>query len=261
MSIVYLVISLLASIIGAICGVGGGIIIKPALDAMGTLSVSTINFLSGCTVLAMSVVSVIKSSREKDAVMQWRIGMPLSLGAVLGGILGKEVFQYTFQIFSNENYIRVIQSMALIAITFATIIYTVNQKRIKTHQVKSVLVCTCIGLLLGVISSFLGIGGGPINLIVLSYFFTMGTKQAAANSLYIIMFSQLSSIGSTLISHQLPKIELMVLFLMVLGGVLGGALGRNINQKIEEKTVNNLFITMMAIIIVINVYIVIKFMM
>lgn len=61
MTIIYFAISLLASIVGAICGVGGGIIIKPALDAMGTLDVSAINFLSACTVLSMSVVSVVKS--------------------------------------------------------------------------------------------------------------------------------------------------------------------------------------------------------
>lgn len=43
-----------ACVIGTICGMGGGIIIKPVLDAMGVMSVSTVTFLSGCTVIAMS---------------------------------------------------------------------------------------------------------------------------------------------------------------------------------------------------------------
>ena len=34
-----------SSIIGAICGIGGGVIIKPVLDALGVFPVSTINFL------------------------------------------------------------------------------------------------------------------------------------------------------------------------------------------------------------------------
>lgn len=38
----------------------GAVIIKPVLDAVGVMSVSSISFLSGCTVLAMSVVSVYK---------------------------------------------------------------------------------------------------------------------------------------------------------------------------------------------------------
>ncbi|MBQ2105458.1 MAG: sulfite exporter TauE/SafE family protein, partial [Lachnospiraceae bacterium] len=52
-------ICFLASVIGAICGIGGGVIIKPALDAFGIMDVSTISFLSGCTVLSMTTYSVI----------------------------------------------------------------------------------------------------------------------------------------------------------------------------------------------------------
>ena len=59
MSVIYAVffgVSFLASIVGAICGIGGGVIIKPVLDAFGVLDVSAISFLSGCTVLAMSYI-------------------------------------------------------------------------------------------------------------------------------------------------------------------------------------------------------------
>ena len=48
--VVFILVSFGASIIGAICGIGGGVIIKPTLDAFGLLEVSAINFLSGCTV-------------------------------------------------------------------------------------------------------------------------------------------------------------------------------------------------------------------
>ena len=36
-----------ASTIGGICGIGGGVVIKPLLDATGVMSVSTVSFLSG----------------------------------------------------------------------------------------------------------------------------------------------------------------------------------------------------------------------
>ncbi|WP_044297389.1 hypothetical protein [Robinsoniella peoriensis] len=51
----------LASAAGSICGIGGGVIIKLVLDATGTMHVTTISFLSGCTVLSMSVVSLYKN--------------------------------------------------------------------------------------------------------------------------------------------------------------------------------------------------------
>ena len=43
-----LMICFLASFIGAICGIGGGIIIKPFLDSYGVADVKTISFLSSC---------------------------------------------------------------------------------------------------------------------------------------------------------------------------------------------------------------------
>ena len=46
-------ITFIATIVGAISGIGGGVIIKPVMDAILKLPVETISFLSGTTVLAM----------------------------------------------------------------------------------------------------------------------------------------------------------------------------------------------------------------
>ena len=45
-------VTFFACILGTICGMGGGIVIKPVLDATGVMSVAAITFLSGCTVVA-----------------------------------------------------------------------------------------------------------------------------------------------------------------------------------------------------------------
>lgn len=65
MELLFFIISFCASVIGVICGIGGGVIIKPVLDAFGVLNVSAISFLSGCTVLSMSCYSVIKSKIKR----------------------------------------------------------------------------------------------------------------------------------------------------------------------------------------------------
>ena len=82
-------------------------------------------------------------------------------------------------------------------------------------------------------SSFLGIGGGPINLVVLYFFFSMDTKTAAANSLYIIFFSQLCSLLATLVTSSVPDFRWTVLALMAVGGLGGGVLGRRLNQRMS----------------------------
>ena len=43
--ILFFLICFFASVIGAICGIGGGVIIKPVLDAFQMMDVSTISFL------------------------------------------------------------------------------------------------------------------------------------------------------------------------------------------------------------------------
>nr|WP_307992943.1 sulfite exporter TauE/SafE family protein [uncultured Niameybacter sp.] len=254
MEIIFFSVSLVASIIGAICGIGGGVIIKPALDATGVMSVSSISFLSGCTVFAMAIISVSKQIRNNEDAIDIKTGTPLAIGAAIGGIAGKEMFKMLYYIFNNENTVGMIQSILLATITLATLIYTINQRKIKTYDVKNIIACLVIGLFLGVMSSFLGIGGGPINLVVLSFFFSMSTKKAAANSLYIILFSQITSLLSYVVQDNIPSFKWSVLVLMVLGGVLGGSLGSKINKRISSNFVEKLFIILMIFIILINIY-------
>ena len=77
--VAYFIISLLASIAGAICGIGGGVIIKPSLDLFHLDSVATVSFLSGCTVLAMSCYSVTKSLCSGDNKVDLKLGTPLTI--------------------------------------------------------------------------------------------------------------------------------------------------------------------------------------
>lgn len=258
MYLVFFLVSIVSSIIGGICGVGGGVIIKPVLDATGSMSVTNISFLSGCTVLSMSIISVLRN-REKKGLIDIRISTPLAIGAVIGGIVGKSLFDLIKVIFNNENYLGATQAVLLIIITVGTVIYSIYADKITTKYVDKILICLIIGLSLGIISSFLGIGGGPINLTVLFFFFSMDTKKAAANSLYIIMFSQLASLVQTIINGTVPAVSVNILIIMVAAGVSGGIIGGYINKKISGHVIDKLFIGVMIAIICINVFNTIKF--
>ena len=253
MDILFFIVAFLSSIVGAICGIGGGVVIKPVLDMLQMGAPATINFLSGCTVLSMSLYSVSKALRAGDSKVEMSTGTPLALGAAAGGVVGKEMFSAVKAFFGGSPMVGGVQAIALGIITLGTLLYTINKSRIKTRTTSSKLVCLIIGLLLGIMSSFLGIGGGPINLVVLGYFFSMDTKTAAANSLYIILFSQAASFVSTLITG-LPEFRIMALILMVAGGIGGGIVGRKLNKKMDNRAVDKLFIGLMVLIVGICVY-------
>ena len=110
MIVVFFAVSLLASIVGSICGIGGGVIIKPVLDAMNVMSVSCISFLSGCTVLTMSVVSVYKNMRAGKK-LNLRIATLLAVGAAVGGVAGKMMFEAVKASVGNENFVGMVQEI------------------------------------------------------------------------------------------------------------------------------------------------------
>ena len=254
MAIILLIVSFGASVIGAICGIGGGVIIKPLLDALDIASVAEISFLSGCTVLCMSCYSVGKALLAKESLVKFDTGTPLALGAALGGILGKRIFSLLQAMAAQPERVGGYQAVCLAIITAATLLYTINKQRIPTRQLRHPLACGAVGLSLGITSSFLGIGGGPVNLVVLYYFFSMATKEAAQNSLYIIVISQFTSLLTTILTGKVPEFHLLWLAVMACGGIFGGIAGRKINKCLSASQVDKLFIRLIMVIIAISFY-------
>lgn len=261
MSIFLLLFALSTSVIGSICGVGGGVIIKPVLDAMNIMSVSAISFLSGCTVLTMAVVSVARSIAGGRAKISMRTTPFLGLGAAFGGILGKMIFSYIKAAAGNENMVGLVQAILLAILTVGTFVYMQanNAGKVKTLKLTSPVISMAIGFALGILSSFLGIGGGPMNLAVLAFFFSMDPKEAATNSLCVIMISQIASLIQTFATNSLPQVELMPLVMMCCGGVAGGLIGQKVNKSLSSQQVSKLFNVLLALVIAVCFYNIYRF--
>lgn len=99
-----------------------------------------------------------------------------------------------------------------------------------------------------------------MNLVVLYYFFSMNSKEAAQNSLFIIFFSQLMSLSQTLLTGSVPLgLDLTNLAVMIVGGISGALLGGYFNKKMDEKKVDQLLMAVFTLIALINVYNFVKF--
>lgn len=247
-------VCLLSSTVGAICGIGGGVIIKPVLDALDILPVATINFLSGVTVLCMAAYSVLRAFASRTSAIDSSVGTPLAIGAAAGGVCGRQLYSFLASLFANPDTAGACQAVALALVTFGTLVYTLNKERVVTRHVTGVVSSGLIGCALGSMSSFLGIGGGPINLVVLSYFYSMDTKTAAQNSLYIILFSQATSTLVALFTTDLSSVGVALPLLMATCGILGGVVGRAINARIDARRVDRLFVGLMVVIIGVCLY-------
>ena len=257
-SVILFFLCLTASGLGAITGVGGGILIKPIADALHLLPVSAISFLSGCTVLCMSASSLIRG-RKNGVQLKKQITVPLAFGSIGGGLIGKYLFELIRRSFANEAVLGLIQGSLLLLLTLSVLLYYIFKACIRPKNYGGTALCLTVGLLLGIVSSFLGIGGGPANVAILCLLFSMSSKEAAKNSIFIIFFSQIVSLLTTVIGGTVPDVEWWLVLLMALGGVCGAIIGGAISKKISDAGVDKVFMGMLVAIALVNVYNIVNF--
>ncbi len=89
---------------------------------------------------------------------------------------------------------------------------------------------------------------------LLFFCFSMEAKEAAKNSIFIIMLSQIASLFSALAQGNVPGFSWPQLVLMALGGVGGALLGAELAKRMDNKAVEKLLLALMLVIILINVY-------
>jgi len=259
LAVLLFVVCIVASSAGAVVGAGGGVIIKPVLDMIGVLPVSTVSFCSGCTVLAMSVCSLVRT-RNNGVKLEIKTSTALAVGAVLGGLAGKWLFEQVRNGFGNEKLLGGIQAICLTVITIGVFAYICLKEKLPSKHVRNIFAAVIIGIFLGIISSFLGIGGGTSNVAVLFFFFSMNAKEAAKNSVYIIIFSQISSIVSAFVTGSVPAFLWLHLVCMMAGGVGGALAGAAISKRIDNRGVEKLLKILLVVIICIDFYNVLKYM-
>ena len=127
----FFVVCFIASSVGAVVGAGGGVIIKPLLDMVGILPVSTVSFCSGCTVLAMSVCSLIRT-RNNGVQLKIKTSTALAVGAVVGGLLGQILFDLVRKSFGNESVLGAIQATCLTIMTVGVLLYVIINVRVSS---------------------------------------------------------------------------------------------------------------------------------
>lgn len=256
--IFYGLICLFATTIGSISGIGGGVLIKPILDISSGMSSAEISFLSGCTVLAMSVASLLQS-RKSDVKIDFRSTGILAVGSVLGGFIGKQLFSLIAEHSASSSTVSILQNGILALLTIFVALYLFKLDKIRTLKIRNPIATILIGIFLGACGSFLGIGGGPINLVILYYFFSMSVKTAALNSIFIILFSQCSSFLTTVLGGKIPEVQLATIVVMVICGIAGGIIGRKIAPKLSEKRTAKLFSAVLALIILVCIINIVRF--
>lgn len=249
--VVYFFIIILANTVGAISGMGGGVIIKPIFDLIDFHSVVEISFYSSMAVLTMSMVSTYRQIKN-GMTLEWLSIIQISAGAIVGGILGNQLFEKILMLFPNGREVQLVQiSLTILTLVFA---FLHSQGMFVNHSFKSGTLKIITGLILGFLASLLGIGGGPINVALLMFFFNMPIKDATVYSIVTIFFSQLSKIITIFLTTDLSRYDFNVLIYIIPAAIIGGFLGAYFSHVFSDEKVRNVYKMVIVIVLLINVY-------
>ncbi len=254
--LLYFLIAIGATTVGALTGMGGGVIIKPVMDVLGAYDAATIGVLSSITVFSMSVVSIGKQMLAKTKI-PFGTAVPLAVGSVAGGQLGQMMLTALTAGLPNAQ-VTAVQNVVLGLLILAVYWYMKHKQSIPGKHWDSLLPALLVGLFLGICSSFLGIGGGPINVALIIFLFSYDTKTAAVCSLITILFAQVSKLCSVALGAGFAAYDLSAAPVMVAGAIAGGFIGAALNKKLPEKAVEKAFNGVQLLVLAICVFNIIR---
>ena len=224
---IYFLIAIGATTVGSLTGMGGGVIIKPLMDVLHDFDVQTIGVISSLTVFSMSVVSIGKQMLARTKI-PFGTAIPLALGSVVGGLAGE------VDALQANAAVTVVQNVVLGLLILAVFLYMKNKSHIPSKHLEGIVVSLLVGVFLGICSSFLGIGGGPINVALIIYLFSFDTKSATVCSLVTILFAQISKLGTVALTTGFGVFDLSIAPVMIVGAIAGGFIGASLNKKFSE---------------------------
>ncbi len=181
----------------------------------------------------------------------------ISLGSLLGGILGESIFNYVTGTLEN-NIVQIIQAVLLGITLILILIYTLNKQKFRHYHIQSKLAMLLVGVFLGGISVFLGIGGGPLNVASLMLLFSYEMKEATIYSIATIFFSQVSKLGSIILKGTIMTFDLSLIPYICISAIMGGYIGTTLNQKLDNKKIERVYIALIIALIGVSCFNVIK---
>lgn len=244
---IYFMLALIATTLGSLVGLGGGVIIKPGMDFLGHYPITTISVVSSVTVFSMAITATIRQVRNGFKISKSLI--LLALGSTVGGIIGKILFT-KFIAGIDGSTASGIQGLILAAI----LVVVLFRDKLPDYDIKNKYVIAFIGMSLGCIAAFLGIGGGPINVMVLMMFLKMDIKDAANGSIVVILLSQFSKLASVTIEGGLMVPGIGIVLFMIPAAIAGGLIGSKFQHIFSGAVLQKLFNVVLVLLIALNIY-------
>ena len=251
-------IGMLVGGLSGLFGVGGGFLMTPLLIFLGippAVAVGT----EAPHVLASSISGSIVHWRKKN--IDIKIGIVLLTGGLVGSTIGVNIFKILMGFGQIDLIIQLLFLILLGFIGFSMLFEsakttikkykTTSVIRTKLHQHSwihglplkmrfhrsklyiSAIPPFLIGIVVGILSAMMGIGGGFIMIPAMVYILGMSTNVVVGTSLFQIIFV---TANSTFFQSYLNQtVDIVLASLMILGGVIGAQIGARIGTSVKAE--------------------------
>ncbi|MFB5282976.1 sulfite exporter TauE/SafE family protein [Peribacillus sp. Hz7] len=252
--IVLIIVGFLSGTIGALVGLGGGIITVPALLFLGS-STSLLDSITPQVAVGVSTIIMIFTGLSstlaymKHQTVDYKAGVIFFVGSGPGGIIGAHVNKI-LDIHSFSLY------FGLFMILIATILLVKDRlkpltfkpgkgKVIKTYRNKDgmqttygyhPLVAILISFVVGFSSGLFGIGGGTIIVPTMILLFFFPPHVAVATSMFMVF---LSSITNSITHISLGNVNWLYALALIPGAWFGAKFGAFINTRLKSRSIEH----------------------
>jgi len=227
-----IIIGIVAGILGSLVGIGGGILISPALSLLG-LAPSQVASTSLIAVSSTSISSTIAYARLRK--IQYSIGLKLAIfsapGAISGALISASISPLHFR-------------LLFVLLLLATGLYllfrnsVLRQRKFDSEPVWIKVLFYFGAFVAGLVSSIFGIGGGIIFVPLLVIIIRMNMSSAVPTSQLALMSTALvGTITHIIIGNP----EYIYALLLSIGSFIGAQIGAKISARFNDSTLRYIF--------------------
>lgn len=240
-------------------GSGGSILSVPILVYVMSIEPTLATAYSLFVIGTTSLVGGIHKAKQK--LVDFNKVVLFGIPAIISVFITRKILVPKIPdiIFSNESF--TLSKSVLIMVVFAIVMVIasvrmikplkerINSKNEKLNYFKIAL----LGILIGLISGFVGAGGGFLIVPTLLFFAKTPMKMAVGTSLFIVSLQSLIGFTGDIMGNQIIDWKLLALF--TLASIIGIFIGNFISKKVEDdklKTSFGWFVLAMGVYIIIR---------
>lgn len=233
-------IGIAAGGLSGLFGVGGGILIVPALLAVLRMPHRLAHGTSLAAVLPISVASLV--GYWTSGKVDWSAALFLSIGAVVGAVIGTRLLRVLPQHVLAWIFITMLVVTALRMVTDRSV--ADGRDALDLLMELTLLV---VGLVTGILAGLLGVGGGVVMIPAMVLLFAITPAVAKGTSVAVIIPTALMG---TWRNRQHQNADLVVAMTIGVAGVVSAFAMSKVSVGLDPELANRLFAGLLIVLAV-----------